>query len=321
MWIAKNLEVVSGGRLAHLLRSQGNRFWAVDKIILAYFGFCIILVIGWWKNLPGAAEFLIAHLAASALLIYEVTRPNASSHLFHYWYPLPYVAAFYKEMARLIPAVRNWRADEWLANVDLGIWGVHPTVWLERIQTPLFTEFLQWVYTLFVPAVLLVAILLWFQRKYDQFRYYAFLIALGFLVSYVGYLCVPARGPRFLLAPLQHQPLRGLWLTQAMQSALDRLESAHYDCFPSGHTELTLLAWWGSRMISRALSRVYFGYTLAIIFATVYLRYHYTIDVFAGAAVAVVLMVASPVLYRILSGEEAGDWQESRSYPSAESRR
>ena len=43
--------------------------------------------------------------------------------------------------------------------------------------------------------------------------------------------------------------------------ALDRLESAHYDCFPSGHTELTILAWWGSRMVSKRLFRVYFAYT------------------------------------------------------------
>ncbi len=68
---------------------------------------------------------------------------------------------------------------------------------------------------------------------------------------------------------------------------LDRLESAHYDCFPSGHTELTILAWWGSRMVSKRLFWVYFAYTPSIIFATVYLRYHYTVDVLAGAFVAI----------------------------------
>ena len=45
------------------------------------------------------------------------------------------------------------------------------------------------------------------------------------------------------------------------RTTLDRLESAHYDCFPSGHTELTILAWWGSRMVSNRLFRVYFAYT------------------------------------------------------------
>lgn len=174
-------------------------------------------------------------------------------------------------------------------------------MWLERIQTPALTEFLQLVYTLFVPAVLLVAFLLWKRRYYTEFRYYAFLIAVGFLVSYIGYLLVPARGPRFLLSHLQHRPLEGLWLFHAMQSTLDRLESAHYDCFPSGHTELTLLAWWGSRMVNKKWFRIYFAYTPFLIFATVYLRYHYTVDVLAGAVTAGVLVVFAPVLYKNFS--------------------
>jgi membrane-associated phospholipid phosphatase len=121
------------------------------------------------------------------------------------------------------------------------------------------------------------------------------------LVSYIGYLIVPARGPRFLLKHLQHIPLQGLWLFQGMQSTLDRLESAHYDCFPSGHTELTILAWWGSRMVSNRLFKVYFAYTPLIIFATVYLRYHYSVDVLAGAVVAAGLIVSAPVVYQSLA--------------------
>ena len=62
--------------------------------------------------------------------------------------------------------------------------------------------------------------------RFAEFQYYAFLIALGFLTSYIGYILVPARGPRFLLKHLQHIPLQGLWLFQGMQNTLDRLESA-----------------------------------------------------------------------------------------------
>ncbi len=97
-----------------------------------------------------------------------------------------------------------------------------------------------------------------------------------------------------------------MWLFQGMQSTLDRLESAHYDCFPSGHTELTILACWGSRMVSKRLFRIYLAYTPFLIFATVYLRYHYTVDVLAGAVVAGVLIVFAPVLYRTLSKGSPG---------------
>src|SRR5215469_7859127 len=265
--------------------------WPVDKVILAYFAFALVAIAGWWSKLANAPGFLAFHLAGTALLLFEIRRPNWSSVWFRHWYPLPYVATCYKEMAYLIPAMRMRDADAFLANLDHSLWGVHPTVWLERIQTPVFTEFLQIVYTLFVPVVLVPAFLLWRKRNYAGFQYFAFLIALGYLVSYVGYLIVPARGPRFLLAPLQHIPLRGVWLFQGLQQTLDRLESAHYDCFPSGHTELTILAWWSTRQFGKSLLFwAYFAYTLCIIFATVYLRYHYSVDVLAGILVAVFLI-------------------------------
>jgi len=289
--------------LAHVLtaRPANREFWAVDKIILVYFAASLIPIVGWWSHIPDAWFHFTWHLVAIALLVFEVKWPNPSSWIFRNWYMLFYVATCYKEMALFITAVGRPSADEALAAIDYHFWGAHPSVVLERIMTPVLTEVLQIVYTLFIPAVLLVAALLWRKRKYAEFQYYAFLIALGFLVSYIGYFLVPARGPRFLLKHLQHMPLQGLWLFQTMQSGLDRLESAHYDCFPSGHTELTILAWWGSRMVSNRLFKAYFAYTPPLIFATVYLRYHYSVDVLAGAVLAAGLILSAPVLYRKLS--------------------
>ena len=292
--------------MARILSQQpapDTRFWPVDKVILAYFGFVVALLLGWWNRLPRAPWDLAIHLAAIALIVYEVKVPNRTSWIFRNWYPLPFVASCYREMSVLIHGIRTTDADRFLAGLDLRIWHVYPTVWLQRLYAPALTEYLQIVYTLFVPAILLVAVWLWSKGLYKEFQYYAFLIALGFLVSYVGYILVPARGPRFLLKHLQTIPLQGLWLFHGMQSALDRLESAAYDCFPSGHTELTILAWWGSRMASKRLFQIYFAYTPSIIFATVYLRYHYTVDLFAGTIVACVLILVSPLLYTRLQGK------------------
>jgi membrane-associated phospholipid phosphatase len=211
-------------------------------------------------------------------------------------------------MALLIPAARQSDiavrfSDRWLANLDFRIWHANPCVWLERIQSPLLTEWEQLLYTLFLPAVILVAFLLWRKGRFVEFQYYAFLIAMGYMVSYIGYIFVPARGPRYLLSGMQHIPLQGLWLFRTMQDGLDKLESYHYDCFPSGHTELTLLACWGSRVVSKSWFRIYLAYTPFLIFATVYLRYHYTVDLLAGATAAFLLAAAGPLVYKKLSQE------------------
>jgi membrane-associated phospholipid phosphatase len=287
--------------LAKVLSAAPTRgFWPVDKVVLPYYAAASIAILVFWNRLPEPAWLLAWHIAAIALALLAIRSTGRASWLFRHWYPLPYVAWCYREMAVLMPSLRRTEADGELAHLDHRIWGVNPTVWVERFYAPILTEYLQIVYTLFVPAVLLIAYLLWRRARYADFRYYAFLIALGFLVSYIGYVLVPARGPRFFLRSLQTVDLRGLWVTHVLQLTLDRLESKAWDCFPSGHTELTILAWWGSRMISKRLFWLYFAYTLSIISATVYLRYHYTIDLLAGAAVAGLLVLIAPQLYRIL---------------------
>ena len=286
--------------MAEILNPAG-RFWAVDKFTLAYLALVGVLIVAFWGSVPDAPQLFAVHLIGAALILVAARWESRASWWFRHWYPLFYVSFCYREMAILIPAIGRNDADQRLADVDYAIWHALPTVWLERIQSPVLTEFLQIVYSLFIPAVLFVAWRLWMRKDYAAFRYYAFLIATGFLVSYIGYFLVPARGPRFLLKDLQHVPLQGLWFFGLLQSTLDRLESAAYDCFPSGHTELAILACWGSRQLSRGLGRLYLVYTACMVFATVYLRYHYTVDVAAGAFLALVLIFAMPVLYRKLS--------------------
>jgi membrane-associated phospholipid phosphatase len=283
-----------------LSQPAGRGVWPVDWVIVIYYAAVSALILLFWRRLPDAWWLVSLHAAAILLVLLAIKHPGHVSWVFRHWYLLPYVAWCYHEMAVLIPAIRGRDVDAELAHLDYRIWGANPAVWLERISTPALTEFLQIVYTLFVPVVLLIAVVLWRQRRYGEFRYYAFLIALGFLVSYIGYVLVPARGPRFFLKDLQTIHLRGLWFTRTLQHTLDRLEAIAWDCFPSGHTELTMLAWWGSSLISKRLFWAYLAYTLSIISATVYLRYHYTIDVLAGAVVAALLVLFAPHLYRTL---------------------
>ena len=233
-----------------------TRFWAVDKVILGYFAGAAVLLLGWWDGVPGAPVWLAWHILGAAVLVYEVKRPNRTSWAFRHWYPLPYVASCYREMAILVPAVRGTDADRgwpvWICGSGERI----PRSGWSAFSGPPLVEFLQLAYTLFIPAVLLVAYLLWRKGLHSEFRYYAFLITLGFLASYAGYLMVPARGPRFLLRSLAAHAFAGACgCSMACRTALDRLESANYDCFPSGHTELTILAWWGSRMVSKRVFR------------------------------------------------------------------
>lgn len=271
--------------------------WPVDWLMLAYLLGIGSIVALFHRSIAHSGTILIAHVGGMFLIGASAFVPRLPGlHLFRHWYPLPYVALCYREMSVIIGSIRGARFDATLAATDFAIWRCNPTVWLEQIQSPALTELMQLAYALFVPSVLLVAVVFWLQRRFEELRSYVFLLTLGFLVSYLSYLLVPVRGPRFFLANLQTEPLRGLWLFERVRAALDVLESAHYDCFPSGHVEMTVLAWWTSRRISTGLARGFGAYTGCTILATVYLRYHYTVDLMAGLGVAWAILAAAPRL-------------------------
>ncbi|HZE73391.1 MAG TPA: phosphatase PAP2 family protein [Pyrinomonadaceae bacterium] len=274
--------------------------WAIDKLILTYLAATSVLEVIFCAQIPQAWWLLLLKVAGVGLIVVARRSETMASWLFRNWYPAIYVAACYKELNYLIPALRSGTADAALARFDLATLRVNPTVWIERLQMPLLTEYLQIVYSLFIPAVLLVAYLLWRQRRLEEFRFYGFLISMGYLVSYVFYFLVPARGPRFLLSQIQHTQLEGLWTFNWFRNLLDNLEGIHYDCFPSGHTEQTLLAWWTSQRLSRKVFYIFTIFTASQLFSTVYLRYHYVVDLVAGGVIAAILIFVTPRLYESL---------------------
>ena len=71
-----------------------------------------------------------------------------------------------------------------------------------------------------------------------------------------------------------------------------------WDSMPSGHTCMTLLMLVLTRRLLPRLLWVLVPIAIGLIFGTVYLRYHYGVDVLAGAALAAVLSVGAPALER-----------------------
>ena len=74
--------------MAHVLRPLNpldTRFWAVDKVILAYFSFAVAILLMWGSRIEYAGWLLFGNLAGGTLIIYEVQRPNATSRLFRNW--------------------------------------------------------------------------------------------------------------------------------------------------------------------------------------------------------------------------------------------
>ena len=295
--------VYTGERLQFRKRWLGFT-WHVflfDIPTLIYMNTWIVIFLWRWRTIPEAPFYIVSlALMELAIILWMIFPPLwKPAVLLRYFYLAALVPLFFTALHYWIPVLKANSVDPQLVRLDARLLGVHPTIFLEKMTTPLLTEFLQWCYTSFYFWPPLVAITLIWQKRWLDLDYFISLISSGFYISYFGYVLFPALGPRFYLAHLQTIPLRGLWTFHWIQNVLNSLENIQWDAFPSGHTAVVvlILIFVYSRM--RHLFYVFLPLGIFLIFSTVYLRYHYVVDVLAGMVLAVVTLLFVYGLMRV----------------------
>lgn len=247
---------------------------------------------------------LIAVNIVIILFVFFLSYMDAYHHnkfwrLLHYWYIVPLILLTFKEIYLMVKPIRVHDYDQLFIKIDRWIFGTDPTVWLSQFSHPVITEILQIVYAMFY---LLPIILILFLLKKDRFlaaEYVTFAVIYGFYLSYLGYFTLPAIGPRFTLHNFATVDLElpGLFATQFLRDAINTGESippgtpnpadvVQRDVFPSGHTMITLIVMYLAVKLKSRSRFFILPVGVLLIFSTVYLWYHYVIDLVGGAIMA-----------------------------------
>jgi hypothetical protein len=172
-----------------------------------------------------------------------------------------------------------WRADRWLLGFDLSL-AIQP------YQTRGRVEFFSFVYACFIPYIYLSLFLGCLGRpplECDQFLTgWVFTYA----ISYLGYLFVPAHGPGVYQAAAYRVPLEGgvFYHTVVVGNAMT---GGLQGVFPSLHVGGSVYLCLFDLRTNRLRGLTYLPIVLLIYIATIFLRYHYLVDLIAGTAIAV----------------------------------
>ncbi len=246
----------------------------------------------------------------------EFEKKNPVIRFISCWYTLPLIFLTFKELYLMVHPINPRDLDYLLIQIDKAIFGTDPTSVLDRISTPALTEFLQICYSSFYILWIILGVDLLRNKKEKEFSFFLFILMYGFYVSYVGYMLVPAIGPRFTLYDFANlnKDLPGLYLTPLIRGVINSGESitnvaqaallAQRDCFPSGHTEMTVITIAIAIKFKARCAMLIAPLGIGLIFATVYMRYHYGIDVIAGAIAGVFVLCTASWLESKMSGNK-----------------
>ena len=274
-----------------------------DVATIGFIVFLTLLIVLNFRRIPHAPLFILADwtmvFVLTAWARFPILSAPAWIRVCRQFHPTLFVPILFGHLVEIIPAVTASDRDAMLIRWDLWLFGGDPSIFLQRFHWPLATEILQYVYTLFYFIPLSVAILLAVKKKFRACDYYVFLVCYGFFLSYLGYFLVPAIGPRFTLRALYTIELHGIWLYPQLADLINFLESINRDCFPSGHTMMTLVALHAAWRFERVAFWILLPFGSALVVATVYLRYHYGVDVIAGVAWYLFAFYTAPAAYNM----------------------
>ena len=213
----------------------------------------------------------------------------------HYWYVAPLILVTFKELYFMIKPIRQQDYDYLFIEIDRWMFGTDPTHFLYQFSHPVITEILQIVYGSFYLLPLLLGLFLLKNKRYLAMDFAVFCVIYGFYLSYIGYFALPGIGPRFTLHNFEtmNEDLPGLFLTNTLREFVNAGESipagtpnpaevVQRDVFPSGHTMITLIIMYLSVRLKSRSKYFFVPVGSLLIIATVYLWYHYVIDLIAG---------------------------------------
>jgi membrane-associated phospholipid phosphatase len=276
--------------------------WPIDALSVVFIALLLALTIVFFGRIPDAGLIAARYAAAIFLVILSSYAAHKRQHnvvlkYIHVFMPLFIVLFTFDSLSRLTHYVNPVDMDPLLARLDERVFGVAPGVWMERFINPVLTTVLQLCYTsyYFVPVVF--GLILYFRGAGTAFDRSVFGIVLGFFISYVGYLLVPALGPRYYLDGAYDSGLMRGHIAGAVNDTLNKLEGVNRDAFPSGHTEVVLIVLYYAWIYKRWYFWLALPLVTGLIISTVYLRYHYAVDVLAGAVLAPVSIWAAGWLY------------------------
>lgn len=273
-------------------RSQG-RYWLPEAVFAATL-FAIAAYIG-ISSLYLGNPLQAFYQQALVLVLFSVTAFFSRALRHHSWIKtarcmlvLGLISFMYSALATLAFDYVPWRADASLLALDtaLGFGELHTDLAPALTQSVWVTELLSLSYAAFIPYLLISFYIHTITAKANTTQLFLNSVAIMYAFGFLGYLFVPAYGPVVHLADQVNLPIVGGFFHDVVTQSIDRAGGPH-GAFPSIHMAGAMLfCLFDFRHGDRSRAWVYMPLVVLIAAATVVLRYHYVVDLVAGAMIA-----------------------------------
>jgi hypothetical protein len=291
-----------------------NSFASQDWLLVGYLvAILVALAFGKGTNripcMVRVSADLGAYLFVLALVRLQVLRwgSAAASLLYRFTVMATLLGTFF-QLREILPAVSPWALDAPIYAFDLRVFGIEPSIWFDQFVTERTTEWFAFFYFLYflILTVHVLPMLFWQRDSRVLSRFGVGFLSI-FLTAHLLYMVVPGWGPyRYLSGSFQHE-LQGPVFWPLVRQTVDA-GGAQKDIFPSLHTAvptfIAIFSYRHRRLIPFKYSWAVMAFVATqIIIASLFLRWHYLVDVVAGLTLATTAAFVGPYV---------ADWEAAR---------
>jgi hypothetical protein len=280
-----------------------------DWLVFAYLVYLNVALLPRY-GMPGYAHSFVRMFGLLLTFLLVVVPVRAGWFRDGFWAPLGYRAALqgsvqtsYFFFAAYLPLVNPGVLDEQLFAFDLRWFGFEPCLVLDNYITGFTAEWFAFFYFCYflVLTVHTLPILL-FERRARLLGEFSFGMLMLFCVGHVLYTLVPGYGPYRAIAHLFQNSLpSGHWVDLVLRTVATG--GAQKDIFPSLHTAApTFITLFSFRHRATTPFRYSWPlmafFTVNIVIATMFMRWHWLVDVAAGLSLAGATLAVSVLVTR-----------------------
>lgn len=283
------------------LSLAGLELRLTDAVILGGLGFLLLLAAVFNGRLDRPLAFIGRNLLAIVLyiltlLILRRLRPKVLRFLLRTAsVQLMYLQIFLAGRGLQL-IFFNWNDDRVIA-WETAVFGLQPLVWVQKLTTPPLTEWMFFVYVVYIVIYPILGAVIFFRRGEEANEDYLFQLGLINLVCGLGFILFPVAGPMHWekVRVLMTEPLRGGVFASVAEYIRSHVHAAG-GTIPSPHCAVATVMWFMSLKYTRRGFWLLAPVILSLYVSTVYGRFHYLSDSVIGIAAAVLVLLAAPAI-------------------------
>ncbi len=275
------------------LKKLFKHLLTTDSVTILYYTLSGILIIIFFSRVEKPVIHLLFRIITIALLIFFAFMQNKNKSRFllfiRLFLPVIFLGYAYGDTAALNKIFFPVSFDSWFVKADYWLFGFHPSLAFSKaFPQHWISELMNAGYFSYYFMLIGITLSYYFFRHEDAEKV-IFTIITSFYLYYIIFIIIPVIGPQFYFKPpLNEAPHSGLF------STLVRWVQQHWEhptgAFPSSHVGLSIIYLLISFKSFKKIFYIFLPFAFIILFATVYIKAHYAIDVIGG-------IVSAPVFY------------------------